>query len=134
MVVGVEILRPAMDRRPAAGRVVEVLGFPDEPGIDLKTIIRKYDLREDTTVTEALAIAGGLSPGAKHSQILLFHKVSDNWAAVKKLDVKHMLREGNLSEDVHLQPGDMLYVPQNAISKIRPFVPLPSVGIYGPRF
>ena len=101
-------------------------GFVARPG--------KYDLREDTTVTEALAIAGGLSPGAKHSQILLFHKVSDNWAAVKKLDVKHMLREGNLSEDVHLQPGDMLYVPQNAISKIRPFVPLPSVGIYGPRF
>jgi ribonuclease R len=46
MVVGVEVLRPPMDRRPGAGRVVEVLGFPDEPGIDLKTIIRKYDLRE----------------------------------------------------------------------------------------
>jgi len=47
MVVGVEILRPPMNHRPAAGRIVEVLGFPDEPGIDLKTIIRKYDLRED---------------------------------------------------------------------------------------
>ncbi|HKB07882.1 MAG TPA: ribonuclease R [Candidatus Polarisedimenticolia bacterium] len=47
MVVGVAILRPPMERRPAAGRVVEVLGFPDEPGIDLKTIIRKYGLRED---------------------------------------------------------------------------------------
>src|SRR2546426_8050844 len=47
MVVGVEIQRPPMNHRPAAGRIVEVLGFPDEPGIDLKTIIRKYDLRED---------------------------------------------------------------------------------------
>src|SRR2546425_5954693 len=47
MGVGVEILRPPMNHRPAAGRIVEVLGFPDEPGIDLKTIIRKYDLRED---------------------------------------------------------------------------------------
>src|SRR2546426_414417 len=47
MVVGVEILRPPMNHRPAAGRIVEVLGFPDESGIDLKTIIRKYDLRED---------------------------------------------------------------------------------------
>src|SRR5438093_1439363 len=47
MVVGVEILRPPMNHRPAAGRIVEVLGFPDEPGIDLKTIFRKYDLRED---------------------------------------------------------------------------------------
>jgi ribonuclease R len=46
-VVGVEILRPPMEHRPAAGRVVEVLGRPDEPGMDLKTIIRKYDLREE---------------------------------------------------------------------------------------
>jgi polysaccharide biosynthesis/export protein len=100
-------------------------GFVNKPG--------KYELREDTTVTEALAIAGGLSQGAKHSQVLLFHKVSDNWAAVKKLDVKHMLQSKDLSEDVHLQPGDMLYVPQSRVSKVRPYVPLPTLGIYGPR-
>jgi polysaccharide biosynthesis/export protein len=94
----------------------------------------KYELRDDTTVTEALAIAGGLSTDAKHSQVLLFHKVSENWAEVKKLDVKHMLRAGNLSEDVRLQPGDMLYVPQNTVSKVRPYIPLPNIGIYGPRF
>jgi ribonuclease R len=46
VVVGVEVLRPPMDHRPATGRVVEVLGSPDEPGMDLKTIIRKYDLHE----------------------------------------------------------------------------------------
>src|SRR5688572_3736019 len=39
MVVGVEVLRPPMERRPATGKVVEVLGRPDEPGMDLKTII-----------------------------------------------------------------------------------------------
>jgi len=47
MVVGVEILRPPQERRPAAGRIVETLGRPDEPGMDLKTIIRKYGLREE---------------------------------------------------------------------------------------
>ncbi|MBI4169489.1 MAG: ribonuclease R, partial [Acidobacteria bacterium] len=47
MVVGVEITRPPTERGGALGRVVEVLGHPDDPGIDLKTIVRKYDLREE---------------------------------------------------------------------------------------
>jgi ribonuclease R len=47
MVVGVEITRPPMEGRSAGGRIVEVLGHPDEPGMDLKTIVRKYDLRQE---------------------------------------------------------------------------------------
>ena len=37
----------------------------------------KYDLRGDTTLTEAIAIAGGFNDSAKHSQVLLFRRVSD---------------------------------------------------------
>jgi hypothetical protein len=47
----------------------------------------------------------------------------------KKLDLKKMLSAGNLSEDLHLRPGDMIYVPKNAISKIKPFIPVPGVGV-----
>jgi hypothetical protein len=36
--------------------------------------------------------------------------------------VKKLLATRNLSEDVQLQPGDMPYVPQSALSKIRPFL------------
>jgi ribonuclease R len=47
LVVGVEITQgPGAGRWPL-GRIVEVLGSPDEPGMDLKTIVRKYDLREE---------------------------------------------------------------------------------------
>ena len=46
-VVGVEIMRPPEEGRRAVGRIVEVLGLPDDPGIDLRTIVRKYDLREE---------------------------------------------------------------------------------------
>ncbi len=90
----------------------------------------KYELRGDTTVTQAVAIAGGFKDTAKHSQVLLFRRISDDWAAAKILNVKKMLRGGNLQEDSHLQPGDMLFVPKNAISKIKPFIPIPGVGAY----
>jgi polysaccharide biosynthesis/export protein len=99
-----------------------VLGQVGRPG--------KYDLRGVTTVSEAVALAGGFTNQSKHSQVLLFRRVNDKWTSVNKVDLKHMLNSRNLSEDSSLRPGDMVYVPQNAISKVRPWVPTPTMGAY----
>jgi polysaccharide export outer membrane protein len=90
----------------------------------------KYDLHGDTTVTEAVAIAGGFTGQAKHSQVVLFRHVSDDTVEAKLLNIKAMLSGRDLREDVHLRPGDMLYVPQNMISKIRKYLPMSSLGMY----
>jgi polysaccharide export outer membrane protein len=90
----------------------------------------KYDLRSDLTVTEAVAIAGGFNSQAKHSQVVLFRPVPGGGYEAKLLNVKKLLASRNLSEDPHLQPGDMLYVPQSAFSRIRPFLPTSSMGAY----
>jgi protein involved in polysaccharide export with SLBB domain len=90
----------------------------------------KFDLRSDTTAAEAVAIAGGFKDSAKHSDVLLFHRVPDGWIQVKKLNLKKMLKRGDLDEDVYLQPGDFLYVPQNTFSKIARFIPTSSLGLY----
>jgi len=89
----------------------------------------KYELRDDTTVTEALAIAGGLSHSAKNSQVLLFRRVSQEWVEAREVDVKKMLNGKDLSEDVHLKPGDMIYVPKSRWSKIRQFIPYTSLNM-----
>ena len=90
----------------------------------------RYDLRGNTTVSSAVAVAGGFTPQAKHSEVLLFRRVNDNWSSVTKIDLKHMLNSRNLTEDLSLQPGDMVYVPQNFISKVRSFIPNPTLGMY----
>jgi polysaccharide biosynthesis/export protein len=90
----------------------------------------KYDLRGNTSVLEALQIAGGISDTARHSQVLLFRRASGGWLEVKKLDVKRMLRGEDLAEDIELRPGDMLFVPKSTISKIARFIPIPSMGMY----
>lgn len=90
----------------------------------------KFELRGDTTVTEAVAIAGGFTETSKHSQVWLFRRVSNDWAETQQFDLKKMLKSGNLSEDAHLRPGDMLYVPQNTLSKIKRFIPIGTVGSY----
>jgi polysaccharide export outer membrane protein len=90
----------------------------------------KYDLRSDLTVIEGVAIAGGFNDKAKHSQVVLFRPVPGGGYEAKLLNVKKLLATRDLSEDVQLQPGDMLYVPQNALSKIRPFLPSSSMGAF----
>jgi len=90
----------------------------------------KYDLRGATTLTEAIAMAGGFQDSAKHSQVLLFRRVDDNWVSAKIINVKEMEKQGNLSEDPSLHPGDMLFVPKNRYSKIKPFLPTASLGTF----
>ena len=90
----------------------------------------KYDLRGDTTLTQAIAIAGGFTDNSRHSQVLLFRRVSDQWMEAKVINVKKMEKSGNLKEDPMLHPGDMLFVPKNTISKIDKFFPTASMGTF----
>jgi polysaccharide export outer membrane protein len=90
----------------------------------------KYELRSDTTVAEAVQIAGGLTSQAKHSQVVLFRRVHDDLVETRLLNLKRMLKAGDLKEDIHLQSGDMVFVPQNAISKIAQFFSRPGVSMY----
>ena len=90
----------------------------------------KFDWRNDVTLTQAIALAGGFTDASKHSQVLLFRRVSDEWSEAKIINVKKMLDTRDLREDPVLHPGDMLFVPKNAISKIKPFLPNTSAGIY----
>ncbi|HEX3354135.1 MAG TPA: polysaccharide biosynthesis/export family protein [Terriglobales bacterium] len=90
----------------------------------------KYELRGDATVTEGVAMAGGFTEQAKHSQVVLFRRVSEERTEARILNVKQMLNSRNLAEDFHLRAGDLVYVPQNWISKIRRFLPTSSLSAY----
>jgi polysaccharide biosynthesis/export protein len=91
-----------------------VLGQVGKPG--------QYDLRNDLTVTQAIAVAGGFAPTAK-TQVFLYHAVSANWAEVRELKLKDILHGKDISEDVHLRPGDMIFVPESFIAKFKKYVP-----------
>ena len=92
----------------------------------------KYDLRSELTVTEALAVAGGVSDKGKLSEIILYRKTADGSFDGKVFNLKKLLASRNLSEDPRLQPGDMLYVPQNVSSHVKPFIPTVSTGAFFP--
>src|ERR1700677_3862647 len=82
----------------------------------------QYELRADITVAEAIAVAGGLAPTAK-TQIFLFHRTSERWFEVKRVNLKDMLRGKNMNEDATLKSGDMIFVPETFITSFRKYVP-----------
>ena len=90
----------------------------------------KYELRGPTTVSAAIAMAGGFTQQSKHSQVVLFRRVSPALLETRVLNVKQMLNRHNLNEDLCLQPGDYVFVPRSTVSKIMRFVPATSMGLY----
>src|SRR5215470_10732310 len=91
-----------------------VLGQVGKPG--------QYDLRYDITVTQAIAVAGGFARTAK-TQVFLYRAVSANWAEVRELKLKDLLNGKNVSEDLHLRSGDMIFVPEKFIASFKKYVP-----------
>jgi polysaccharide biosynthesis/export protein len=90
----------------------------------------KYELRADTSIMEAVEIAGGFTHDAKHSQVLLFRRVNDDLVEARVFNLKKMLQEKSLGEAALLRPGDLVFVPQNSISKIEPFLTKPALSMY----
>jgi len=82
----------------------------------------EYELRHETTVAEAIAMAGGFAPTAK-TQVFFFHRVSPDWVEVKKYNVNDIMHGKNVNEDPRLAPGDMIIVPEKFITKFRKYVP-----------
>jgi len=90
----------------------------------------KYELRSPTSVAEAVAIAGGFTEQARHSQVVLFRKITAGVVETRVLNIKAMLASRNLEEDIEVKPGDMVFVPQNRISKIRKYLPASNLSTF----
>ncbi|HEV3278458.1 MAG TPA: polysaccharide biosynthesis/export family protein [Terriglobia bacterium] len=82
----------------------------------------KYFLHGDTTLAQSIAIAGGfIGATAKDSEALLLRRVSQDYVQAKVIDLKY-IDKGQVYDDMHLQSGDMVFIPKNRLSKVQPFI------------
>ena len=82
----------------------------------------RYDLRGATTLTEALALAGGPIRGANTSRVVLFRRTVGEQIETKEINIREMYAKRDLSEDVLLRPGDMFFVPKSVFGKLAPML------------
>jgi len=90
----------------------------------------KLEMREKLTALQAVLLAGGFKDSAKSSQILIFRKLNADMAEVKSLNFRTLKRTSDLENDLTLEPGDMILVPRNRISKIERFVRIASLATF----
>jgi polysaccharide export outer membrane protein len=90
----------------------------------------RLDMREKLTAVQAVLMAGGFKDSAKSSQILVFRKLNADTAEVRSLNFKSLTRTSDLENDLTLQPGDMILVPRNRISKVERYVRIASMAAF----
>jgi polysaccharide export outer membrane protein len=91
----------------------------------------RFEMRGRVTAVQAIAMAGGFkTASAKHSQVILYRRVGPDLAQAELLNLKAATNPASTEPLAELQPGDLLVVPQNRISKIERLVKLGNLGLY----
>lgn len=90
----------------------------------------RYDLRGATTLTQALAYAGGPITGARMSEVVIFRPLTEDTVTVQQVNVKEMYSKRDLSEDPLLRPGDTIFIPKSLMGKIAPVLSSLGMGLF----
>ena len=137
----VEITRWPTAARGPVGRVVDVLGRIDEPGVDTKIIIRKHNIPEahsEESVEEARRLGGGVKEGdlrgrtdfrpvttvtidGEHARdfddAITIERLANGhyWLGVHIADVSHYVKEGSALDEDAYERGTSVYFPERAV-------------------
>ncbi len=90
----------------------------------------QIEIRDNMTALSAILIAGGFTANAKSGQVIVFRRVNDNLAEVKELSLTRIHKTADLEHDLPLQPGDMILVPRDRISRLQHYIQAANVGMY----
>ena len=82
----------------------------------------RYDLRGGMTAVDAVAISGGFKDSSKHSQVILVRRLNDEFADVRVVNFKRIMRADGIREDVRVRNGDLIIVPVNLVSKLERYI------------
>ncbi len=139
--VTVEITRWPTAARGPLGRILEVLGDIDEPGVDTEIIIRKYGIPDDhteTAVAEARRLGSEIAErdlrgrtdfrplvtvtiDGEHARdfddaITIDRLANGNyWLGVHIADVAHYVPEGSALDEEAYERGTSVYFPERAV-------------------
>jgi polysaccharide biosynthesis/export protein len=92
----------------------------------------RYEMLSDTDLLQAISEAGGLiNERASKTQIVIFRPINAGMYETKVIDVKQMLAAKAGEQEMYpIKPGDIIYVPQNKMSKIQKYIPTASVSVF----
>ena len=81
---------------------IYVMGKVNSPGV--------FPLRSETTVLQAITLAGGFAEWAKKSKVIILRKIGEKDKRIV-VNIDRVIDGKKGAEDVRLQPGDRIIVP-----------------------
>ena len=105
-----------------------VLGEVNSPGI--------FTMDTDLTIVEAIANAGGMTRDAKQNNVIVIRRGKEK-PEILSFDFKDIWGKGDITRDVTLQPGDIVYASTKTIADVSRFMQyigqiiMPIVGLEG---
>lgn len=93
---------------------VLVLGEVAKPG--------SYPFKGGTYVLNAISEAGGWKSSAVLSSVMLVRKAFTDATEAHRLDVYALVRRGDFSQNLMLEPGDIIYIPKSFVANIGSFI------------
>jgi len=91
----------------------------------------RIEMREDMTALQAIMLAGGFRDSAKESKVVLYRRLNSksDMAEVHVLNLHRIHKTAQLEHDMVLQPGDVLYVPENAATQFGKIMRIPNFSM-----
>src|SRR6202453_5179263 len=85
---------------------------------------------KNMTALSAILISGGFTQSAKSGQVIVFRKVNDTIDEVKQLNLTRVHNTVQLEHDMALQPGDLILVPHDRVSRLQHYMQAANFGLY----
>ena len=143
--VSVEPVTCGEERKAPRGKIVEVLGYPDEPHVDMEAVIRKYGLSAEfpaSVLRELETLPQNPSPGElarrenwtdrtvitidpasarDFDDAISITATPSGWTlAVHIADVSHFVRPGGALDGEALRRGNSTYLPDRVLPMLPP--------------
>lgn len=143
--VSVEPVTCGEEKKATRGKIVEVLGYPDEPHVDMEAVIRKYGLSAEfpaSVLRELETLPQNPSPGElarrenwtdrtvitidpasarDFDDAISITATPSGWTlAVHIADVSHFVRPGGALDGEALRRGNSTYLPDRVLPMLPP--------------
>jgi polysaccharide biosynthesis/export protein len=99
-----------------AGQRVYVDGEVGEP--------QMVNIAGNLSAMQAIASAGGFKSSARKSEVLVIRRSGADKPSVIPVDLEAAIRGTDTSQDIQLQPYDVVFVPQSKIGEVNDFIDL----------
>jgi polysaccharide export outer membrane protein len=94
-------------------RRLYVLGEVFKPGM--------FEMITPVTLTQVITEAGGWKGSARMEEVMIVRKGEDQTPFSFKVNVKDMLKSGDVQNDLYMRNHDIVYVPKGKIASAEDF-------------